>query len=59
MVLGYFFYEAVVLQYGMAAAGAILPNVGQGVVGIVVACITAPLLQNNGEVKNLMNKTWK
>lgn len=59
MVLGYFFYEAVILQYGLAAAAAIPANIGQGAVGILVSCTVAPLLQNNGEVKNLMNKTWK
>ena len=59
MVLGYFFYEAVILQYGLAAAAAIPANIGQGAVGIVVACVVAPVMQNNGEVKNLMNKTWK
>lgn len=60
MVLGYFFYEAVIMGFGAAGASAsILTNVGQGAVGIAVACVTAPLLMRNSEVKSLMNKTWK
>ena len=37
MVLGYFGYEAVILKYGLAAAGSIFSNVMQGIVGIVAA----------------------
>lgn len=37
MVLGYFGYEAVILKYGMSAAGSILPNVIQGFAGVVAA----------------------
>lgn len=59
MVLGYFFYEAVVLQLGWAAAASIPANIGQGAVGIVVACVTVPLLQKNSEIKSLTDKTWK
>ena len=59
MVLGYFFYEAVVLRYGLAAAASIPANLGQGAVGVLVACVTVPALQKNGEVKNMMDKTWK
>lgn len=37
MVLGYFGYEAVILKYGIGAAGSILGNVMQGIVGIAAA----------------------
>ena len=57
MVLGYFFFEAVVLGMGAGAAGGVIGNVGQGVVGVVVACVVAPVLSRSGEVRELMNKT--
>ena len=43
MVLGYFGYEALILGYGIAAAGSILGNITQGTVGAVaaVALVTA------------------
>jgi len=56
MVLAYFFYEAVILGLGIAAAGAIIGNIGQGVVGVIVACLVAPVLKRSGEVNELMNK---
>lgn len=59
MVLGYFFYEAVFLGYGVGAAASILANVGQGVAGILVACLITPLLERNNEVSSLMGNTWK
>lgn len=37
MVGGYFAYEAVILKYGMAAAGSVIPNIIQGMAGIVAA----------------------
>lgn len=57
MVLGYFFYEAVLMGVGIAAAGGILGNVGQGVVGVAIACIVAPVLTRSKEVRELMDKT--
>ena len=59
MVLGYFAYEALILSYGMGAAGSLLGNVGQGIVGVVISCTVTPLLMRNTEVKNMMAKTWK
>ena len=56
MVLGYFFYEAVVLGYGLGAAGAIIGNIGQAVVGVIVGCIIAPVLRKSPEVNELMNR---
>lgn len=57
MVLGYFFYEAVLMGVGIAAAGGILGNVGQGVVGVIIACVVAPVLTRSREVRELMDKT--
>lgn len=47
MVLGYFGYEAVILQYGLAAAGSIFSNVMQGIVGIVAAVSVATVIEKN------------
>jgi len=44
MVLGYFLVEWLVLGYGLAAAlGALLPNMVQGLSGVVIAVVLAPL----------------
>ena len=59
MILGYFFYEAVLMGVGIAAAGGIPGNIGQGVVGVIVACIVSPVLTRSGEVRELMEKTHK
>ncbi len=37
MVIGYFGYEAVILKYGIGAAGSVLGNIAQGVVGIAAS----------------------
>lgn len=57
MVLGYFAYEAIILGMGLGAAGAIVGNIGQGVVGVIVACVVAPVLMRSREVTELMNRT--
>ena len=57
MVLGYFFYEAVILGGGIGAAGGILGNVGQGAVGVVVAMVLTPILSRSREVMEMMDKT--
>lgn len=59
MVLGYFFYESVLMGVGIAAAGGILGNIGQGIVGVIVACIVSPVLTRSGEIRELMEKTHK
>lgn len=46
MVLCYFGYEAVILKYGMGAAGSILGNVGQGVVGLIAAAVLCTAVQS-------------
>lgn len=45
MVLGYFGYEAVILKYGIGAAGSILGNVIQGAVGIAAAVALATAVE--------------
>lgn len=57
MILGYFFYEAVCLGIGTGALGAIPGNIGQGIVGAIVACIITPMLTRSSEVRELMDKT--
>lgn len=56
MVLGYFVYEAVFMGAGLGAAGAIVGNIGQGIVGVIVACIVAPALTRSHEISEMMNK---
>lgn len=57
MVLGYFFYEATLLGYGLAAAGSIISNIGQGIAGIVISLalaevlIGAKVLNKKGKIK--------
>ena len=57
MILGYFFYEAVCLGIGSGAVGAIPGNIGQGLVGAVVACTVTPMLARSAEVRELMDKS--
>ena len=46
MVLGYFVLEWLVLGYGLAAAlGAVLPNIVQGLSGVLIAAVLMPLLK--------------
>ena len=46
MVLGYFLAEWLVLGYGLAAAvGALVPNIVQGLSGVIVCTVLAPVVQ--------------
>ena len=46
MVLGYFFVEWLVLGYGLAAAaGALVPNIVQGLSGVIICAVLAPVVQ--------------
>lgn len=56
MVLGYFGYEAVILSYGMAAAGSIFSNVMQGIVGIVSAVAIATIINKNKTLSSLFKR---
>lgn len=52
MVLGYFLAEWLVLGYGWAAAvGAVIPNIMQGVSGVVIAVVLTPMVQ---QVKKIL-----
>ncbi len=52
MVLGYFLVEWLVLGYGLAAAaGALLPNIMQGVSGVVIAFALMPMIR---QVKKIL-----
>lgn len=53
MVLGYFFYESVVLSYGLSATANIPFNLIQGGVGITVAMIILVTLSKTGVAKKL------
>lgn len=57
MVLGYFFYEAVCLGIGSGASAAIIGNVGQGAVGVIIACVVTPVLARSRDIRELMDKT--
>lgn len=57
MILGYFFYEAVILCIGIGAAGGIIGNIGQGIVGVIVSCLIAPALRRSDEIREFMDKT--
>lgn len=56
MILGYFVYEAVILGLGLGAVGALVGNIGQGIVGVIAACVVAPALSRSREVNEMMNK---
>ena len=55
MVLGYFIYEAIVLGLGVGASGAIVGNIGQGFVGVTVACIVSPTLKRSREINEMLD----
>lgn len=57
MVTGYFLYEAVIMGIGISAAGSIIGNIGQGIVGVIVSCLIAPALRRSEEIREFMNKT--
>lgn len=55
MVLGYFAYEAVILKYGMAAAGSIVPNIVQGVAGVAAATAVCSALNKARKHSKTLN----
>ena len=48
MIVGYFIYEALILQYGIAAAANIPFNAIQGAVGVSVACLCDAIMSRAG-----------
>ena len=55
MVVGYFFYEAVLMGVGLGAAGGVIGNVGQGVVGGLIACAVTPALYRIDGLQNFLH----
>lgn len=45
MVAGYFLFEALIMGYGLAAAGAIPGNAIQGIVGISITALLIPIIK--------------
>lgn len=56
MVLGYFGYEAVVLGYGLAAAGSIFSNVMQGIVGIIAGVAVTTAIEKNKTINSFLKR---
>lgn len=56
MVLGYFGYEAVILGYGIAAAGSIFSNVMQGIVGIVAGIAVTTAIEKNKTINSFLKR---
>lgn len=59
MVLGYFGYEAVILGYGIAAAGSILGNIIQGSVGAVAAVALVMALEKASTKSKTLSTFFK
>ena len=54
MVLGYFLAEWLVLGYGWAAAvGAVIPNIMQGISGVVIAIVLMPMIRQVKQILKL------
>jgi len=56
MVLGYFFYEAVILGIGAGAVSGIPGNLGQGAAAVMVVCVLAPVLTRSSAVSRFADK---
>ena len=56
MVLGYFGYEAVILSYGIAAAGSIPSNIMQGVIGMISAFAVFTAITKSNTLKRFFGK---
>lgn len=56
MVLGYFGYEAVVLGYGISAAGSIFSNVLQGIVGIIAGIAVTTAIEKNKTINSFLKR---
>lgn len=56
MVIGYFAYEAVILKYGLAAAGSIFSNIMQGLVGIAASTAVSTAITKNKTLSEFFKK---
>lgn len=54
MVGGYFFFEAVILRYGIGAAVSIIPNAVQGVAGIIAGTLLTEIMKRTRIKEKLM-----
>lgn len=59
MVIGYFGYEAVILKYGMAAAGSIPGNIIQGAVGAAAAIALVTALEAAAKKSKTISSFFK
>ncbi len=57
MVVGYFIFEATVMSYGWGALVSVLPNVMQGVVGIVVGIVLMTVFDKTKLIDKMMGKS--
>ena len=55
MALGYFLYTMLCLAYGPGAAAEIPGNLAQGAAGVAVAAALTPALQNNREIREILD----
>lgn len=56
MVLGYFGYEAIILGYGIAAAGSIFSNIMQGIVGIIAGIAVTTAIEKNKTLNSFLKR---
>ena len=56
MVLGYFFYESMILGYGLAALGSVPANLVQGAVGTLLALVLYRSLTAVPQIRKLETK---
>lgn len=56
MALGYFLYTMICLSYGPGAVVEIPGNLVQGAAGVAVAAVLTPVLMNNREIREILEK---
>ena len=56
MALGYFLYAMIFLSYGPGAIVEVPGNLAQGAAGIAVATLLTPILTDNREIKEILEK---
>ena len=56
MIIGYFFFEAVFMSYGMGAIVSVLPNATQAVVGIVIGVSLMTIIDRTHLIEKIMRK---
>lgn len=56
MVVGYFGYEAIILGYGIAAAGSIFSNILQGIVGIIAGIAVTTAIEKNKTLNSFLKR---